>query len=208
LRRNINFYKMKLHYPGCGLKNVWLNNGYQSLQTKYGPAYSYMDIDGLYRAIALKLCTSNLKMEPDVIRFLRKRLNLSQDELGQKLGYTSQAVAKWEKGISKIPVPASKLIRLWILEKFDPKMTLHAAFEEINFSTTERLIFEYTNSIWQYINEDLAVRSFYIKDLTGNFEECYGNHHVRVFRLGTTIKNPVIKETRTASLSSKYEAHL
>lgn len=109
--------KMALHYKSCGLANVWLKSGYKAHETKYGTSYSYEDIDGLYCAIAIQLCVGQKEIAPDALRFLRKRLGYSQGELGAEFGYTSQAVAKWEKGTSKIPVAVSRLVRLLCLNK-------------------------------------------------------------------------------------------
>jgi len=148
---------MALHYKGCGLANVWLKSGYKAHETKYGTAYSYEDIDGLYRAITLHLCASQHEITTDVLRFLRKRLGFSQDELGVELGYTSQAVAKWEKGASNIPVAVARLVRLLCLNKFSPCKTLHDAFESNNSLSVDRLEFEYTNSVWKAVGAGVAM---------------------------------------------------
>lgn len=142
---------MSLHYKNCGLTNVWLKSGYKAHETKYGIAYSYEDIDGLYSAITMQLCASQREINPDVLRFLRKRLGYSQGELGAELGYTSQAVAKWEKGTSKIPLAVMQLLRLLCLNKFSPRTSLHDAFKKNNTLSTERLEFEYTNSMWKVV---------------------------------------------------------
>jgi len=148
---------MVLHYKGCGLANVWLKSGYKAHETKYGIAYSYEDIDGLYRAITLHLCTSQYEITADVLRFLRKRLCLSQGELGAELGYTNQAVAKWEKGTSNIPVAVARLVRLLCLNKFSPCITLHDAFESNSTLSESRIEFEYTNSVWEAVGADVVM---------------------------------------------------
>jgi DNA-binding transcriptional regulator YiaG len=139
---------MTLHYKACGLSNVWLLNGYETHETKYGKAYSYEDIDGLYQAITVALCTANLEITPEVIRFLRKRLGCSQEEFGRQFGCTCQAVAKWEKGTSGIPVAVGRLVRLVCLERFAPDMSLQEAITLHNNPTTERFELEYINSKW------------------------------------------------------------
>lgn len=142
---------MALHYKSCGLTNVWLKSGYRAHETKYGISYSYEDIDGLYCAIAIQLCVGQREIVPDALRFLRKRLGYSQGELGAEFGYTSQAVAKWEKGTSKTPIAVSRLVRLLCLNKLSPCKSLHDAFEVNNAPSMGRLEFEYTNSMWKVV---------------------------------------------------------
>lgn len=155
---------MALHYTGCGLPNVWLKSGFKAHETKYGVAYSYEDIDGLYSAITVRLCASQQGLTPDVLRFLRKRLGYSQRELGAELGYTSQAVAKWEKGTSKIPLAVTQLVRLLCLNKFSPHTPLHVAFEENSTLSSERLEFEYSNSKWKVAQVIKVITDVRIQD--------------------------------------------
>lgn len=42
-------------------------------------------------------------MKPQEIKQLRKELGWSQAQLGKHLGYTSNAVMKWERGMSQPP---------------------------------------------------------------------------------------------------------
>ena len=142
---------MALHYKSCGLTNVWLKSGYKAHETNYGTSYSYEDIDGLYCAIAMQLCIGQQEIKAEALRFLRKRLGYSQDELGTELGYTSQAIAKWEKGTSKIPVAIARLVRLLCIYKFFPNKLLRDAFEAIHTPPIDRLEFEYINSMWKVV---------------------------------------------------------
>jgi putative transcriptional regulator len=139
---------MTLHYKSCGISNVWLRSGYVTHETKYGQAHSYKDIDGLYQAITVELCTADWKMTPEIMRFLRKRLGFSQEEFGKEFGCTSQAVAKWEKGTSRIPVAVDRLVRLFCLERFTSGMLLHEAITLRHSPVTDRLELEYVNSKW------------------------------------------------------------
>lgn len=139
---------MALHYKSCGISDVWLLSGYTAHETRYGSGYSYADIDGLYQAIAIALCTVERVMTPEDLRFLRKRLGYSQEELGNEFEYTAQAVAKWEKGTSGIPVVVSRLVRLICLDRFAPNMLLHDAITLRHSRATDRLEFEYINSKW------------------------------------------------------------
>jgi len=42
-----------LHYTDGGLKNVWLQNGFEIRKTPYGKGVAIHDIDGLTKAICL-----------------------------------------------------------------------------------------------------------------------------------------------------------
>lgn len=90
------------HYTDGGLRNVWLENGYVECDTKYGKGVSFHDADGLTKAICLALIKKPSKLTGAEFHYIRSALLLSQKAIGQKLGYTEQAVAIWEKS-GKIP---------------------------------------------------------------------------------------------------------
>lgn len=182
---------MRLHYKTCGLSNVWLLNGYKTHETKYGSGYSYEDIDGLYQAITVAVCTTNWKITPEVIRFLRKRIGFSQAEFGKEFGCTGQAVAKWEKGTSSIPDAVSRLARIICLARFAPNMMLHEVIMQRQSVTVGPLEFEYVYSTWNVAgtkkpphDEEVYFESYengnqpcvaFVEDLMVRLSPKYGN---------------------------------
>jgi DNA-binding transcriptional regulator YiaG len=153
------------HYRGALLQNVWLENGYQRHKTKWGEGTSYCDIEGLSKAIAIELCVSNHRLTGDGVRFLRRRLELSQDQLGAELGCTGQAIAKWEKGeVAMIPAASARLLRLIALAAIAPRITLSDALVEYNEEPPEKLVFSYSDETgWQCAEHQHAPLSVTIK---------------------------------------------
>lgn len=131
------------HYTGASLGNIWLDSGYERHETKWGQGTSYSDIDGLFRAITIELCTSPHRIEPEGVRFLRKRLSLTQEELGAELGCTGQAVAKWEKGETPLPVAAARLLRVLVLKAVLPDLPIGKALGPYGSPAADRLVFSF-----------------------------------------------------------------
>lgn len=104
------------HYTECGLNNVWLKNGYTTIETPYGIGTSIDDVDGLHRSIALGLIKKKGNIDGSELRFLRVILKLTQSELGKLLGTTDQTVSLWERNNSITP-SADVVIRLLVAEK-------------------------------------------------------------------------------------------
>lgn len=98
-------------YQESGLDDVWLVNGYKRSRTPYGAGVAIVDIDGLHKAIAMRLTRKPGSLSPQEFRFLRKQLGLSQEALGEWLGSDVQAIARWEKGKSGIPGASDRLLR-------------------------------------------------------------------------------------------------
>lgn len=99
------------HYTESGLRNVWLVNGYTLRQTPYGKGIAIEHLEGLHRAIARQIVRLPRPLSGAEFRFLRKELELSQASLSDYLGCNVQALARWEKGRSRIPKPAERLLR-------------------------------------------------------------------------------------------------
>ncbi len=85
------------HYRECGLRNVWLENGYDDHETPYGHGIAIHDLDGLHRALARGLIAKGGKLAGAELRFLRQEMGLSQTKLAVMLGNEAQTVALWEK---------------------------------------------------------------------------------------------------------------
>ena len=85
------------HYRECGLRNVWLENGYDQHETPYGDGIAIHDVEGLHRALARGLIAKGGKLTGAELRFLRQEMGLSQARLATMLGNEAQTVALWEK---------------------------------------------------------------------------------------------------------------
>lgn len=102
------------HYTGCGLPNVFLENGFEIVQTPYGEGVTIHDLDGLHVALGKAIVVSPEPMDGHAFRFLRTELDLSQAGLAEVLGCDEQTVARWEKGNEKpVQAQADRLMRLF-----------------------------------------------------------------------------------------------
>lgn len=114
------------HYLECGLKQVWLSNGYRRVDTPYGEATEIENVEELHRAIARTLMTRP-RLSGAEFRFLRRELNLSQAALAEMLGNSEQSVALWEKGRGA-PKWADRLIRAFYREHAEGNARLNEIF--------------------------------------------------------------------------------
>lgn len=126
LRRNM------YHYKTCGLDDIYLEDGYNEVETSEGKAVSIHDIDGLHRAIAKKIVGKPGRLSGKEVRFLRIELDMSQRTLADILGKTDQTVAKWEKEQVKIPKMADLILRKMYMESIDDQSKINQMIERIN----------------------------------------------------------------------------
>jgi len=134
------------HYTDGGLRNIWLANGYERVETPYGKALTIQDLPGLTRAICKALIRKNSKLTGAEFRYLRQAMLMSQASLGRTLGRTDQAIAGWEKN-SKVPKFADQMLRVVYAAHADGneqvKNIIHAMNDverTINFVMTETKI--------------------------------------------------------------------
>ena len=66
----------------------------------------------IHRAIAQALVNSPARLTGGQLRFLRKRLGLSGDELGRYLHTEKTKISKWETGEDRIGPATDRLVRL------------------------------------------------------------------------------------------------
>ena len=102
---------------GAGLPNVRLASGYTLEGEGEAQSVSYSDLVGLYDALALAIACRGATLTASEFRFLRRRLEKSQNEIGELVGVTGQAVANWEKSQTPVPVGSGRMVRLaWLAE--------------------------------------------------------------------------------------------
>ena len=85
------------HYVQCGLDNVWLQNGFEIVETPYGQSVKIDRPDMLDAAIAECLTKKSAPLTGREFRFLRLQLDMSQKRIGELVGKEAQTVALWEK---------------------------------------------------------------------------------------------------------------
>jgi putative transcriptional regulator len=133
-------------YLECGLDDVWLENGYRVEQTPYGEAVSIEDVQGLHRLIARRIIEKPGKMSGKEFRFLRTELGMSQKKLGEFLDADAQAIARWERGVSEVPGPSDRLIRVLYRECVDGNAKIQQLVELIiNLDTVEARTLRFTH---------------------------------------------------------------
>ena len=160
------------HYKGALLGKIWLENGYRRHTTKWGEGTSYDDLDGLSSAITNYLCLSPHQLVGEDVRYLRRRLDLTQDALGAELGVTGQAVAKWEKGdVAAIPMAAARLLRLLVLARTAPDQRLSAVLAEYNEPPPEKLVFRHSPEMgWQCADHHHGTVTVLVKRTSNVFD--------------------------------------
>ena len=75
-----------LKYDDCGLRNIWLANGYRYEEIDgHGRCLEIDDIEGLHRSIAHQLVHYRKRLSGAEIRFLRVEMGMSQKRLADSL---------------------------------------------------------------------------------------------------------------------------
>lgn len=142
---------MGYHYSECGLDNVFLKNGYEIVESKYGDAIKIEDREGLHKVIGMDLASKNSKLDSREFRYLRIELDLSQDSLGKLFGVNESTVRNWEKERTSIPDGADALIRMLYSEKCRGNITLTETLERLckaQNALTEQIVIGKTRKGW------------------------------------------------------------
>ncbi len=103
---------------GTGLPNVFLIDG---VVEHSDGAVSYRDLDGLYVALAGAIAARVTSLTAGELRFLRKRLKMTQDDVGRLGGKTGQVAAMWEKGTRPVPVAEGNMLRLAWMARYSKR---------------------------------------------------------------------------------------
>jgi len=109
-------YKLR----GAGLPNVYLDGGviFEGEGEGDEQVVCYLKLDDLYKCIARSIALRPGVLSHNELRFLRKRLGMSQTDVANLGDKSVQAAAKWEKGTSPVPKAEGDLLRIKTLTAF------------------------------------------------------------------------------------------
>ncbi len=111
-----------LKYDDCGLRNIWLKNGYSYVSVRgHGKCLEITDVDGLHRSIGSALVNYRKRLSGAEIRFLRVEMGMSQKRLADCMGVDEQTISLWERSKRRPAVAAERVLRLLYLEHADGK---------------------------------------------------------------------------------------
>ena len=129
-----------LKYDDCGLKNVWLKNGYRHEEIEgHGKCLEITDINGLHRSIAHHLVNYRQRLSGAEIRFLRVEMGMSQKRLADCLGVDEQTISLWERSKRRPTVAAERMLRLLYLEHADGKTKVAKMIAQWNDTDRQEL---------------------------------------------------------------------
>jgi len=119
------------HYKSCGLKKIYLKNGYRVRDTKYGQSVFIHNIEGLHRALALDLIENRPFLTGPQFRFLRKELGMSHERIAIILGNDAQSISLWERQ-GRLPKWADLFMRKLYMEYIGNNKTIVEFVDELN----------------------------------------------------------------------------
>lgn len=140
------------HYTSCGLRNVYLRNGFVVKQTPYGKTVAIQDLEGLHRVIGLYLAKDKPRLSGAEIRFLRKELDMPQTQFADVIGVGETTVRHWESGRGKISLSAERVLRSLYEEYVCGSSSIKDLVDrlsQINRDIHARMEFEETNNGWR-----------------------------------------------------------
>jgi DNA-binding transcriptional regulator YiaG len=149
-----------IKFHGCGLENVYLLDGYKSLDFEGTKVHSYVSVKDLYVAIGRAIALSRHPLTGHEFRFLRKALGWSQTEAGAILDKTSQAVAKWEKEVTPVPRADGHIIRLAWLRQFEPVSIpdmVNRMFGDHPGQAMRTYVFSCPSNVWKLVEYEWAM---------------------------------------------------
>lgn len=119
-----------LHFPECGLDNVYLANGWRWHDTPIGRFLQIKDDRNLIAALASHIIDQPHQPSGQELRYLRIYLNLHSVELGQLLGLRERQVERWERQTSKIKPAVFRLLSLLVRERIGGTVKVEACLRE------------------------------------------------------------------------------
>lgn len=115
-----------LKYTRCGLENVYLINGFETEELEGEVYTSVQNVDGLHQMIALRLTVLRRPLSGDEIRFVRKYLGFTQEQLAKLFRVTRKRVNEYERG-AQLPRSSQIVLQLKAVRRLLDEIKSEAA---------------------------------------------------------------------------------
>lgn len=142
-----------LKYCHLAADDLYLENGYESSIVCGEEVFSYISEDKLEVAIAQHLVHLPKPLNGPQLRFLRRKLGLSQEALAQNVDKDVQTIARLEKSKDALPRPIELVIRLVFIKQFSPQMSVAELAKILDRSAhvpNARVVFAFASGEWSY----------------------------------------------------------
>ena len=83
-------------------------------------AVTIPDLEGLHLRLALDIVSAPRLLLPEEIRFLRKTMDWTAEEMGRIVGVDVKTISRWENGKQRLGPVAERLLRL-IVRDLEPR---------------------------------------------------------------------------------------
>lgn len=101
------------HFTQCGLDYVYLLNGYELEEDPdYGTLFSLHDSDALHREIASNIVLHKKTLTWQEMRFLRKEIGLTQEDMAHYLSKSLRQYQRYEQKGEPVPGEIQSLMRI------------------------------------------------------------------------------------------------
>jgi DNA-binding transcriptional regulator YiaG len=139
------------HYTGCGLKNIFLENGWHIDADNN----LYIEkISELHMAIAEHLVYLSRKLKGSEIKFVRDYMDLPIKELSNLIGETTQDIRALETGKLAINKSTDKLLKLILLGHINKQIKIREATSQMLYiksaKNSKKIIFIFCKNDWKH----------------------------------------------------------
>jgi DNA-binding transcriptional regulator YiaG len=151
-----NKEKNMYHYKECGLNNIYLINGVETVEMDGEEYTGIHNANSLNNAIAAHICEQKAWISPEQLKFLRIELDLSQSSLGKLLYCNRQTIARWEKGNIKIPYIYDVVFRSLFLKTIGIErpifMSIQALVDAETMDVQSKICFKENGGKWEIVD--------------------------------------------------------
>lgn len=140
-----------LKYQKHGLENIYLTNGYTSLNHDGYDENTIHNHEELEEKIGRLLSSKCTRLHPNELRFLREKVGIGEIEFAKKINVCAFDLMQMEKGKIQISLYVDSMVRFLFLRALGDEIEIGQALKGISLSeecNRQAYHFYYANQHW------------------------------------------------------------